>query len=75
MTTAASAVIRGMATDNVAGTAVLWQTAAGASGAAAGLPQFATTAIPLNRGINRITIRARDAAGNESFRTVSITRR
>lgn len=74
-TTASAVVIRGLATDNIAIAAVVWQTAAGASGSTAGLPQFATTPIPLNRGINRITLRARDAAGNETYRTVPITRR
>lgn len=75
LTTAASIVLRGVATDNVGVTAVTWQTGGGLSGAATGLPQFSTSPIPLNPGINRVTIRARDAAGNESFRTVSITRR
>ncbi len=74
--TAASAVVlRGMASDNVGVVSVTWQSSAGLSGQAIGLPQFSTSSIPLNIGFNRLTVRARDAAGNESYRTVSITRR
>jgi hypothetical protein len=74
-TAAQSIILRGLATDNVGVATVTWQSSTGASGAAAGLPQYATSAIGLNVGLNRITVRARDAAGNEAYRTVSITRR
>lgn len=74
-TTASAIILRGLATDNTGVAAVTWQTSSGLSGTATGLPQFATTPIPLNPGINRLTVRARDAAGNESYRTVSVTRR
>ncbi len=73
-TSAATLIIRGIATDNNSVASVLWQSA-GSSGAATGLPQFTTPPIPLNYGINRFTVRARDAAGNESYRSFSVTRR
>lgn len=74
-TTASTLVLRGVATDDVGVASISWQSSAGASGIATGLPQYATSPIGLNLGINRITVRARDTAGNEAFRTVSITRR
>ncbi|MBI4893872.1 MAG: matrixin family metalloprotease [Acidobacteria bacterium] len=74
-TGAASMTVKGSATDNVAVTAVVWETrtASGtATGPAAG---FTAGPIPLAQGINQITVRAKDAAGNSSWRTVTVTRR
>lgn len=72
---AASIVITGSATDNTAVKSVTWATSMGASGVAEGLPAFKTQAIPLAKGTNQIVIRAYDAAGNSSWRSISVTRR
>jgi hypothetical protein len=56
-------------------TSVTWSTSMGASGVAEGLPAFKTQAIPLVKGTNQIVIRASDAAGNSSWRSISVTRR
>lgn len=72
---AASIVISGSATDNTAVKSVTWTTSMGASGAAEGLPAFKTQAIPLAKGTNQIVIRAWDASGNSSWRSISVTRR
>jgi hypothetical protein len=74
-TSASTLIVRGIATDNTSVASVAWQLASGLSGTATGLPQFTTSPIPLNIGINRFTVRARDAAGNESYRSYSVTRR
>ncbi len=74
-TSAKSIVLSGNASDNVAVTAVTWSTAAGASGIATGTAAWNTGSIPLLAGINTIVVRASDAAGNSSWRTVLVTRR
>ncbi len=70
---AAQINISGTARDNVAVTAVKWSTAS-QSGSASGTSNWSTT-VPLLVGINNIIIRAYDAAGNSSWRTLSVTRR
>ncbi|MBA3974818.1 MAG: hypothetical protein C0504_11450 [Candidatus Solibacter sp.] len=72
---ASSIVITGSATDNTAVTSVTWSTSMGASGVAEGLAPFKTQAIPLVKGTNQIVLRAFDAAGNSSWRSISVTRR
>jgi hypothetical protein len=72
---ASSIVVTGSASDNTAVTLVTWSTSMGASGVAEGLPGFKTPAIPLVNGTNQIVIRAFDAAGNSSWRSISVTRR
>jgi hypothetical protein len=74
-TSAKTIVLTGTASDNVGVTAVTWSTAAGGSGKAAGTNQWHTDAIPLLSGLNTIVMRAADAAGNTSWRTVIVTRR
>jgi hypothetical protein len=71
-----SAVVRltGTATDNVAVTAVTWSTSTGKSGNAAGTTSW-TADIPLLVGTNTIIVRAHDAAGNSSWRSLTATRR
>ncbi len=75
LSSSAKIVVRGTARDNVGVTEVTWSTNAGASGVAQGTANWVTTEIPLNQGTNTITIRARDAAGNQSWRAVVVTRR
>ena len=74
-TSSASITVRGKAHDNVAVVAVLWSTSTGATGVAAGTTNWSSAPIPLLVGINMITIRARDEAGNESWRSLSVRRR
>jgi hypothetical protein len=74
-TSAKTIVLTGTASDNVGVTAVTWSTAAGASGTAVGTDRWTTGAIPLLSGFNTIVMRAADAAGNSTWRSVLITRR
>jgi hypothetical protein len=73
-TSAAEITVSGTASDNVGVTAVTWSTNLGASGTAAGAASWTAT-VPLLPGSNSITIRARDAAGNQSWRSLVVTRR
>ncbi len=74
-TTAASITVKGSATDNVGVTAVLWETRTSSGAATGPVTGFSAGPIPLVPGINQITIRARDAAGNAGWRTLTVTRR
>jgi hypothetical protein len=70
----ASISIRGMAADNVGVTSVQWSNSTGTSGTASGTTDWSAS-VPLLRGNNVITVRAYDAAGNSSWRTVTVVRR
>ncbi len=74
-TSAGSLVISGTARDNVGVAAVTWSSSNGGSGRATGAENWSTPAIPLYIGSTTITIRASDAAGNTSWRSISVTRR
>jgi len=74
-TKSATYSVRGRATDNVRVTSIAWSNTNGRSGQALGLSSFATTAIPLAMGQNRVGISASDAAGNTTWRYITITRR
>lgn len=74
-TTASTILIRGMAHDNVGVVEVSWSAADGTQGVAAGTEQWVTPPLPLMVGANSITIRARDAAGNKAWKTLTVTRR
>jgi hypothetical protein len=74
-TTASNIVISGAASDNVGVAQVTWSTSTGHKGAAEGTTTWFTPPIPLYYGTNSITIRAADAAGNQSWRTIIVTRR
>lgn len=76
-TEAASVTVAGTATDNVKVTRVDWRSSTGASGMA----QLATTGtgwsaanVPLQPGLNTLTVTARDAAGNSSAAQLAVTR-
>lgn len=73
-TTAAAVVFSGTASDSGGLAGVTWSTNLGKSGPASGTTRW-TAQIPLLVGINRVTIRATDTAGNSSWRTVVVTRR
>ena len=68
-------VVSGTAQDNVGVAEVSWTNSTGPSGIANGTSNWSTGDIPLLVGDNRITIRARDAAGNVGWRALVVTRR
>ena len=72
LTSASRITITGTATDNFGVTAVRWETAV-AGGVASGTTNWSTGPIPLFVGMNNIIIRAYDAAGNTSWRSISVT--
>jgi hypothetical protein len=69
-----SITFTGKAGDNVAVTAVRWSTSSGTSGTADGLTTWSAV-IPLLVGTNTVTVRAYDAAGNSSWRSVTVVRK
>lgn len=73
ITTATSRVITGTASDAGGLASVTWENSLSGGGTATGTGSWSAT-VPLTRGINRITIRATDKAGNYAWRTVVITR-
>jgi hypothetical protein len=74
VTTASSLVVNGIATDNVGVTAVTWATSNGTSGAATGTTNWMTSPIPLYVGATTVIITAADAAGNTTWRSLTVTR-
>ncbi len=72
-TSAAAIVMSGTASDNGGVARVTWSTNTGAAGTASGTANWSCW-IPLLSGLNTITIRAYDAAGNSSWRSVVVTR-
>lgn len=75
MVSAASITLTGAASDNVGVTEVSWVSSNGHSGVAQGTLQWTAGPVPLYVGSTTITVRARDAAGNTSWRSVVVTRR
>ena len=72
-TSDATITITGTASDNVGVTSVTWASLI-TSGAATGTTNWSTGPIPLLEGMNNIVVYAYDAAGNSSWRSVSVTR-
>jgi hypothetical protein len=70
----ASIRISGMSSDNTAVVAVKWTTSTRKSGTAVGT-RWWNAEVPLLIGSNTITIRAYDAAGNSSWRALTVVRR
>jgi len=68
-------VINGTAQDTVGVVEVSWTNSTGPSGIASGTTNWSTGEIPLLVGDNRITMRAKDAAGNVGWRALVVTRR
>lgn len=67
-------VVTGAATDAGGVAEVTWQNSTGTSGTASGTTSWRAE-IPLLPGFNTVVIRARDGAGNSSWRSLSVTRR
>jgi len=74
-TSAPTMTARGTASDNVGVTSVKWSTSGGASGTAAGTDSWTAADIPLLTGTNTVTFRAFDAAGNSSWRSITVVRK
>ena len=74
-TSAAVITCSGTAADNVGVVSVKWSTSGGASGTATGTTGWTAAAIPLLVGSNTLTFRAFDAAGNSSWRAITVVRR
>lgn len=74
-TSASTLMLRGIASDNRGVVKVSWSSSGGTGGDAAGTSAFTAGPIPLYRGINTITVRAWDAAGNQGWRSVTVTRK
>jgi hypothetical protein len=72
-TSSSSIQVSGTAADNVGIAAVKWTTSNGASGVASGTTAW-SAAVPLLVGNTVITVRAWDAAGNASWRSVTVVR-
>ncbi len=72
-TSATTARIAGTARDNIGITAVTWASG-GRSGTASGTSSW-TFDVPLYVGDNAIVVRAADAGGNSTWRSLTITRR
>lgn len=70
-TDVAFVTIGGTATDYTSVVEVTWLTDRGASGIATGTESW-IAGVPLSRGPNTITIRARDEAGNASTKTIMV---
>lgn len=73
-TAATTISFQGLSTDNVKVTSVTWKSSTGASGNALGTMIWVARGIPLLYGNNVVTIRAFDAAGNSSWRSVIVVR-
>ena len=73
-TSSATIAVSGTASDNVGVTAVKWSNSTGYSGTASGTGNWSAS-VPLLVGSNVVTIRAFDAAGNSSWRAITVVRR
>jgi hypothetical protein len=69
-----SITITGTASDNVSVAKVTWQNTLMGSGTAAGTNNWTATAIPIYPGTNTLVLRAYDAAGNSSWRSLTVVR-
>jgi hypothetical protein len=72
-TSSSSLNMSGTASDNIAVTQVTWVNNRGGSGTASGTTSWSVTGIVLSSGSNVITVTARDAAGNSSTATLTVT--
>jgi len=70
-TSSKSITVSGTAWDNVGVTSVTWNTSNGSSGTATGTTNWSAV-VPLLQGDNTVTIRAYDAAGNSSWRSLTV---
>ena len=72
-TSSSTVAISGTGSDDVGVTAVTWSTDRGSSGTASGTTNWSVSSVPLQSGTNVVTVMARDAAGNSSTDTLTVT--
>jgi hypothetical protein len=70
---ASTLALSGSATDNVSVVSVSWTNDRGGSGSASGTTSWSAGSIGLKTGTNVITVTARDAAGNQSSKALTVT--
>ncbi len=73
-TLATTVTLGGTASDAVGVTQVTWTNSAGGSGTASGTTSWTVSSVALQLGSNVLTVTARDAAGNSSVDTITVTR-
>jgi len=73
-TSASSIVVRGTAQDSAGIAQVTWSSSTGGAGVATGTANWTTGPIPLYEGMTTITIYAADAAGDQAWRSIAVTR-
>jgi Putative Ig domain/Fibronectin type III domain len=72
---ASTLALSGSAADNVSVVSVSWTNDRGGSGSASGTTSWSAGSIGLKTGTNVITVTARDAAGNQSSKALTVTYR
>ena len=72
-TSAPSIVVSGTAQDAAGISQITWSTSTGASGVASGTNTWTTGPIPLYQGMTTVMIYATDTAGNQAWRSISVT--
>jgi predicted xylose isomerase-like sugar epimerase len=72
-TTSSALALSGTSADNLGVTQVTWTNDRGGSGVATGTTSWSAPSIALQTGTNNITVRARDAAGNQGTDLLTIT--
>jgi len=72
---ATTLALSGSASDNVSVVSVSWTSDRGGSGKASGTNSWSTGSIGLKTGTNVITVTARDAAGNQASKALTVTYR
>ena len=65
--------LAGTASDDIAVTQVAWSNGRGGSGTATGTASWSVASVALQSGSNVLTVTARDAAGNTSTDTLTVT--
>jgi hypothetical protein len=71
--TASPLALSGTASDDIAVTQVTWSNSRGGSGTATGTASWSVASVALQSGSNVLTVTARDAAGNTSTDTLTVT--
>jgi hypothetical protein len=72
-TSSSSVTMGGTASDNVGVTQVTWTNDRGGSGTASGTTSWSVSGIALQTGTNILTVRVRDAAGNQGTDVLTVT--
>jgi hypothetical protein len=73
-TSDSSIVVSGTAQDNVGVAEVTWSSSTGGSGTATGTNTWTTAPIPLYIGTTTVMIYATDTAGNQAWRSITVSR-